>query len=262
MELIDTHAHLYLSDFSNDLKQVVQRARAAGVSRVLLPNIDLDSLEAMHLSCREFPDFFFPMMGFHPCSFSPEIKEVPAEIIRLLASGIYVGVGEIGLDAYWDQSMLETQKRGFIHQMTLANEYSLPVSIHCRDAFEVFEHCLEHLVSNEGFARGSFKGVLHCFTGTPEQGSRAIEAGFYLGVGGVLTYKKSGLSECLKHLPIERMVLETDAPYLTPVPFRGKRNESAYLRHIAEALAQAKEMSLFDVARITTQNAEAVFFNS
>jgi TatD DNase family protein len=261
MELIDTHAHLYLPEFFSDLKQVVQRARAAGVFRVLLPNIDTASIAQMHEACSLYPDFFSPMMGFHPCSFSVSEPRVPEEIRQKVNAAEYFGVGEIGLDAYWDQSTLEFQQQGFIEQMIQARDCSLPVSIHCRDAFDIFEKCLHILVSEHGFGPQNFHGVLHCFTGTAEQGRRALDAGFYLGVGGVITYKKSGLAETLAQLPVERMVLETDAPYLPPVPFRGKRNEPAYLRYVAEALAAVKNMTLADVAEVTTRNAMAVFFD-
>lgn len=262
MELIDTHAHLYLPEFSSDLKQVVQRARAAGVTKVLLPNIDVESVESLHAACAEFPDFFFPMMGFHPCSFSENTPEIPSEITNSLMQLNYCAVGEIGLDNYWDKSTIPLQEKGFIEQMLLARQYQIPVSIHCRDAFDLLERCLGVLMDEYGFKKGGFKGVLHCFTGTVDQGMKAIEAGFFLGIGGVVTYKKSGLAETLKNLPIEHIVLETDAPYLSPVPFRGKRNESAYIRHIAEAVSDAKGLSLFDVANITTENAMSVFFDS
>jgi TatD DNase family protein len=202
------------------------------------------------------------MMGFHPCSFSDAVPSLPDGICQKMMAGDFFGVGEIGLDAYWDPSTMPYQMTGFITQMILARELNLPVSIHCREAFSSLDEAMDILVQEHGFAPDGFKGVLHCFTGTAEQGERAIKAGFFLGVGGVITYKKSGLAETLACLPLERMVLETDSPYLSPVPFRGKRNEPAYLRHIAETLAEVKKTTLFAVAEVTTRNALKVFFES
>jgi len=262
VELIDTHAHLYLSEFETDLKQVVQKARACGVSRVMLPNIDLNSVNPMFDLCERFPDFFFPMMGFHPCSFSSDYTEVPPEIMEGIQTQTCFGVGEIGLDTYWDKSTLDFQMNGFIKQMIKARDNNLPVSIHCRDAFDLFEKCLDTLTEKHGFVFGEFKGVLHCFTGTVEQGTKAIKAGFFLGIGGVLTYRNSGLAKTIEELPLERMVLETDSPYLSPVPNRGKRNEPAFIRHIAEALASVKNVPLAQVANVTSSNAYSVFFDN
>lgn len=253
MNLIDTHTHLFSSQFDEDRNAVVQKAIDNGVSKMLLPNISSETIEAMHQLCQDFPEHCYPMMGLHPCDVKDDyLKEL--EIVKAqLDKGKYVAVGEIGIDLYWDKSTLDIQKKAFRQQLIWAKEYDLPVAIHIRESFdEVFEVIEE--VNDE-----KLRGVFHCFTGTKEQGQRAIDMGFMLGIGGVVTFKNSGLDQTLSGLPLAQLILETDSPYLAPTPHRGQRNESAFIPLMAQKLADIYEMDIEEVARITTQNAKTLF---
>tara|TARA_Y100000385_G_scaffold83731_1_gene85852 strand:+ start:10837 stop:11604 length:768 start_codon:yes stop_codon:yes gene_type:complete len=253
MKLIDTHTHLFSSQFDEDRNAVVQKAIDNGVSKMLLPNISSETIEAMHQLCQDFPEHCYPMMGLHPCDVKDDyLKEL--EIVKAhLDKGKYVAVGEIGIDLYWDKSTLDIQKKAFRQQLIWAKEYDLPVAIHIRESFdEVFEVIEE--VNDE-----KLRGVFHCFTGTKEQGQRAIDMGFMLGIGGVVTFKNSGLDQTLSGLPLAQLILETDSPYLAPTPHRGQRNESAFIALMAQKLADIYEMDIEEVARITTQNAKTLF---
>ena len=253
MNLIDTHTHLFSSQFDEDRNAVVQKAIDNGVSKMLLPNISSETIEAMHQLCQDFPKHCYPMMGLHPCDVKDDyLKEL--EIVKAqLDKGKYVAVGEIGIDLYWDKSTLDIQKKAFRQQLIWAKEYDLPVAIHIRESFdEIFEVIEE--VNDE-----KLRGVFHCFTGTKEQGLRAIDMGFMLGIGGVVTFKNSGLDQTLSGLPLAQLILETDSPYLAPAPHRGQRNESAFIPLMAQKLADIYEMDIEEVARITTQNAKTLF---
>jgi TatD DNase family protein len=253
MNLIDTHTHLFSSQFDEDRNAVVQKAIDNGVSKMLLPNISSETIEAMHQLCQDFPKHCYPMMGLHPCDVKNDyLKEL--EIVKAqLDKGKYVAVGEIGIDLYWDKSTLDIQKKAFRQQLIWAKEYDLPVAIHIRESFdEIFEVIEE--VNDE-----KLRGVFHCFTGTKEQGLRAIDMGFMLGIGGVVTFKNSGLDQTLSGLPLAQLILETDSPYLAPTPHRGQRNESAFIPLMAQKLADIYEMDIEEVARITTQNAKTLF---
>lgn len=251
---IDTHAHLYHKQFDGDREEMLMRAVDAGVKKLFLPNIDHESIEGMHALCDAHPDLCFPMMGLHPSHVNADFKKDIAEVERLLGEGRYFAVGEIGIDLYWDKTFLTQQQEAFRQQVRWAKELALPIVIHCRESFnEVFS-----IVEDEN--DGSLRGVFHCFTGTPEQARMVIDlGGFKLGIGGVITFAKSGLAQTMKEVGAEHCVLETDAPYLAPVPFRGKRNESGYVPLVAQALAAATELPLDDIARITTANAEQLF---
>lgn len=259
-QLVDTHAHLYLENFDEDLAAVVQRAETAGVEHILLPNIDSSTTVKLKKTCDSSP-IFKPMMGLHPCSVKPETYQAELEhVISELKSGYlstqgqsYIAVGEIGIDLYWDKSTLGIQVEAFEQQMEWAKELKLPVAIHCRDSFD------EIFASVENVQDGTLRGVLHCFTGNMEQAEKCVELGLHLGLGGVLTFKNSGVDKAIEHIPMEWLLLETDAPYLAPTPHRGKRNESAYTALVAEKLATVKQMSVEDVGRITTQNAQKLF---
>lgn len=254
MLFIDTHTHLFSPSFDEDRTETVQRAIHAGVEVMLLPNIDIESIEPMYDLCVQFPDNCFPMMGLHPGSVG-EHWESDLEIIRKnLFERKNVAVGEIGMDLYWDKTFKDQQAEALRLQLTWAKELRLPVVIHAREAFdEIFEVVDE--LNDE-----SLTGVFHCFTGTVDQAKKIEEyGGFKLGIGGVLTYKKSGLDEVIKEIPMDMLILETDSPYLPPTPHRGKRNESSYLLHIAEKLADVKGMTLKEVAEITTANAKNLF---
>jgi TatD DNase family protein len=253
--LIDTHAHLYSKEFLEDFDQVVERAKSNGLSKILLPNIDQDSIARMHLLSQEHPDFFVPMMGIHPCY----VKESWEEQLALVESHLskpnnYCAIGEIGVDLYWDKTLAEQQKLAFTAQIKLAIKYKLPIVIHARDSFEeIFE-----IIDRENCPE--LRGVFHCFTGTVEQAQRLISYdGFKIGIGGVVTFKNSGLDKVVSQIPLEHLVLETDCPYLPPVPFRGKRNESSYLNLIAEKIAEIHQVSFSQVAAITTANAVEMF---
>jgi len=255
MKFIDTHSHLYSSEFDSDRLLIIKEAIATGVSKILLPNISSKYTQGMLEICNEFPENCFPMMGLHPCDVNKD--NIDNELIHVeqeLAKGKYIAVGEIGLDLYWDKTTLEIQKRAFIHQIEIAKKYKLPIAIHVRDSFTEAIEIIEKL--NDG----NLSGVFHCFTGSVEDAQRVINlGGFYLGIGGVLTFKNSGLDKTIVDIELQNLILETDAPYLAPTPFRGKRNESKYIVNIAEKLAEVHQIDIEDVAKITTLNAKKLF---
>ena len=252
--LIDTHTHLFVPEFDTDRREVVTRAIAEGVEKMFLPNIDIHSIDALNKLAAEFPENCFPMMGLHPCSVK-ENWETDLEIIRTnLFKNKYIAVGEIGVDMYWDKSTIDIQKKAFAMQIEWAKELKLPIVIHVRDAYnETFE-----VVDKLNDA--NLTGIFHCFTGTLEQANHIIDyGGFKLGIGGVLTYKNSGLDKTLMEIDLEHLVLETDSPYLAPVPHRGKRNESAYLISVAQKLAEVKDVHIETIGEITSANARSIF---
>jgi TatD DNase family protein len=251
--LIDTHCHLYSRQFDSEREAAIQRARDNGVGLILLPNIDRESTQPMWDTVRLDPDFFLPMMGVHPCHVKEDFEEELLHVEAELKTGRYIAVGEIGIDLYWEKSTLPQQVEAFETQLRWAKAFGLPVAIHCRDAFD------DVFLSLEKEQDGSLKGVLHCFTGNSEQAQRCVELGMHLGIGGVVTYKNGGLPDALADIPLDRLVLETDAPYLAPVPFRGKRNEPSYVAYVAEKLAEVKGIPLDEMARITTENAKRLF---
>ena len=255
MQFIDTHSHLYSSQFDEDRTQAINDAISAGVSTILLPNISSEYTKGMLEVCGEFPENCFPMMGLHPCDVNED--NIEGELLHVeqeLAKGKYIAVGEIGLDLYWDKTKLEIQKKAFIHQIELAKKYKLPIAIHVRDSFAEAIEIIEKLNDE------SLSGVFHCFTGRVEDAQRVINLGdFYLGIGGVLTFKNSGLDKTIAKIELQNLILETDAPYLAPTPFRGKRNESKYIVNIAEKLSEVHKIDIEDVAKITTLNAKKLF---
>ncbi|NOX87027.1 MAG: TatD family hydrolase [Chlorobi bacterium] len=253
MFFVDSHTHLYLEQFDNDRIQVVERAIAEGVEMMLLPNIDKGSVDNMMALCSEFPDNCFPMMGLHPTSVGDNYEEELATVEDQLEKHPYIAVGEIGIDLYWDKTFKAQQEDAFRRQLKLAKKLSMPVSIHTRDSFdEVY-----NIVKDEH--TGSLKGVFHCFTGTNEQAEKIMEMGFFMGIGGVLTFKNSGLDQVVKDIPPDFLLLETDSPFLTPAPYRGKRNESAYVRLIASKLAEIKNIAIEEIAGKTSANAMKLF---
>lgn len=254
MYFIDTHTHLYSTEFDIDRTEVVENAIKAGVKTLLLPNIDVASIEPMYSLCAEFPQNCFPMMGLHPGYVNENWENDLAQIKQVLFEKKNYAVGEIGMDLYWDKTFIEEQKKAFRIQIEWAKELNLPIVIHAREAFDEIFEIIDEL--NDA----TLTGVFHCFTGTLEQAHKIQSyGGFYLGIGGVLTYKKSELPTVLAEIPLEQLVLETDAPYLPPTPHRGKRNESQFLLHVAEKVAEVKNCSLMEVARITSENAEKLF---
>lgn len=254
MIFIDTHTHLFSPSFNEDRTDAVQRAINAGVDKLLLPNIDVDSISAMYDLCNQFPNNCFPMMGLHPGSVDENWERNLEVIKEHLFTRNNLAVGEIGMDLYWDKTFQDAQAQAFRQQISWAKELKLPIVIHAREAFEEIFDIVDELNDD------NLRGIFHCFTGTLEQAQKIQEyGGFMLGLGGVLTYKKSGLDEVVKDIPIDMIILETDSPYLPPTPHRGKRNESAYLIHIAEKLADIKQMKLTEVADLTTANARQMF---
>lgn len=252
--LIDTHAHLYLPDFADDREEMKARALAAGVGMVVLPNIDEDSIRLVRDLVDSDPDFFKAGMGLHPCSVKKDWKTQLAHIRQELDGGDYIAVGEIGTDRYWDMSLIDEQEEAFREQLRWGRETGLPVIIHSRDSLD------ENITIVKELQDGRLRGIFHCFNGTEEQGREILDMGFLLGMGGVITFKNAGLSPMVEALPLEGMVLETDAPYLTPVPFRGKRNESAYVKYVADRIALIKEIELEKVQEVTSRVASALFF--
>lgn len=251
--MIDTHSHIYHKEFDADLADVILRARNAGVSHVLLPNIDLDSVERMHNVVAAYPDYCLPMMGLHPCDVDTNWKQELDELGDLLHRGGYIAVGEVGLDRHWDLTHYDAQCDALAVQFGWALALELPVSIHSRKATD------EVMKIAEPFMAKGMRAVLHCFGGSAQQAERAIDMGFALGVGGVITYHNSNLAEILSACPPEKLVLETDAPFLSPVPYRGKRNEPAYLREINAKLAAALGMEPDACAAQTSANARRIF---
>lgn len=251
--LIDTHSHIYLEHFDEDWEAVVARSIEAGIERILLPNIDSSSITDMLQLEQKFPENCFAMMGLHPGSVKENWEEELLLVEDWFTKRSFIGVGEIGIDLYWDKTFQEEQKIAFAHQIQLAQKLDLPFVIHSRNSFpEVFQ------VLKENY-QGKYKGIFHAFSGNEEQGRKAIEMGFKLGIGGVVTYKNAGLDKTVEKLGIDHLVLETDSPYLTPVPHRGKRNESAFVAIIAAYVAEILSLSLQKVATITTENAKNVF---
>lgn len=255
MEWIDTHTHLYLKDFENDITEVIQRAKNTGVNYFLLPHIDSETTDLFFKLVKNFPSECLPMMGLHPCSVKSDYEIELKKCKDLLNddSQKMHGVGEIGLDYYWDKNFIAEQKLALRMQLNWAKEMKLPFSLHSRDAIDdAIQICGEE-------QDGSLQGVFHCFSGNTEQAKKIIDNGFLLGIGGVATFKNSGLEPVLKSSSLEHIVLETDSPYLAPVPYRGKRNESSYITLVGEKIASIKEIIIEEVAEKTTKNAKRIF---
>ncbi|MBC7390735.1 MAG: TatD family hydrolase [Opitutaceae bacterium] len=253
MVLIDTHVHLYADEFHADLDSVISKAKENGVVKMLMPNVDIHSINVMNEVALTYPGVCFPMIGLHPCyvkeDFQTQLEDIKAE----LDSNKYIGVGEIGLDLYWDKTFYEEQKISFETQLKWAIEKNLPVSIHSRSATREALEIIKHLSNKK------LKGVFHCFSGTLEEANEIMDQGLYLGIGGVVTFKNGGLDKILPEIPLKNIVLETDAPYLAPIPFRGKRNESSYLTFVAKKVAEIYNVPTEEVSKITSQNANSLF---
>ena len=253
--MIDTHTHLFVEEFAEDLPMVIQRAKEIGVEKVFMPNIDDESLEDMLRVCTRYSGFCYPMLGYHPTSVdASSFEKVMRMKERLVPGHPFIAIGEVGLDLYWDKTYLREQQLVLDEQIRWALEWNLPLVIHCREAFaELFDVLKTY--KNTGL-----KGVFHSFTGTQAEAQEALEYdNFMLGINGVVTFKKSSLPEVLKQVPLNRLVLETDSPYLAPTPFRGKRNESSFVVKVADKLAEIYEVSASEICSITTENALKVF---
>ena len=252
--MIDTHSHIYSEEFDADGDEVIQRAKEAGVTKIVLPNVDAQSLPRMLELEAQYPDYCYAAVGLHPESLK-ENYQIELDIIREeLERRKYLAVGEIGIDLYWDKTYQTEQIRAFQTQVEWAIEFNLPVIIHVRNSHN------ETIQALKPYSGKGLKGIFHCFGGTPEEAAEIFSLGdFKLGIGGVVTFKNSGLAATLMHIPLEKLVLETDSPYLTPVPFRGKRNESSYLRYVAARLSEIYAVPQDEVNRITTESANSVF---
>ena len=253
MQIIDTHTHLYLEAFDVDQNEVIKRAIDAGVSHFFIPAIDSNYTERMYALEKSYPNLVSLMAGLHPCYVKDNVEEELEKVFEQLNTRSFCAIGEIGIDLHWDKTYLKEQQKAFSRQIELAKEYELPIVIHCRDAFdEVFE-VLDQQKSPELY------GIFHCFTGDLIQAKRAIDLNFKLGIGGVITYKNGKIDKFLNELPLKSIVLETDSPYLSPKPYRGKRNESSHLTLILNKVAECYKIPVNEVAAITTQNAVDTF---
>ena len=249
----DTHTHLYSDEFDNDRSQVVQKAINNGVSRFFIPAIDSTCTQKMYELEAQFPDNIFLMIGLHPCYVKENYLEELQHVENELSKRKFFAIGEIGIDLYWDKTTIDIQKIAFRNQIQLAKKYKLPINIHCREAFDEIFEILETEKADDLF------GIFHCFSGTYEQALRAISYNMKLGIGGVVTFKNGKIDQFLEKIDIINIVLETDSPYLAPVPFRGKRNESNYVINIASKLSEIYNLSISEIAKITTANSKAIY---
>jgi len=252
--MIDTHTHLYSEQFDEDRDEVILNAINNGVDKLFLPNIDLDSIDGMHALAKKYPNNCFPMMGLHPCSVGTDYKVVLNEMKTHLENKKYIAIGEIGMDLYWNKTLKNEQADALKIQIEWAKQMKLPIVIHVRDAFDELFEVIDELNNDD------LTGVFHCFTGNINQANKVLNyGGFKLGLGGVLTFKNSGLDKVIDQIDMQHLVLETDSPYLAPTPNRGKRNESVYVNLVAEKLATIKQLEIDEIDSITTQNALDVF---
>ena len=253
MILIDTHTHLYLKEFDADRQTVIKTAIEKGIKYFFMPNIDSSSISEMMRICRDFPNNCFPMMGLHPTSVKENFQEELNQIEQWLNKEKFYAIGEIGIDLYWDNTFLKEQEIVFKQQLDWAVQYKLPVVIHMRKSFDEIFKIIKDYKNTE------LRGIFHCFGGNDVQAKQLIELGYKLGIGGVITYKNSGIVKVVSEIDLSHIVLETDAPFLTPAPFREKRNESSYIYYIAEKIAEIKNITIEEVAEITTANALNIF---
>ena len=253
MRFIDTHAHLYSTPIKENIEGIMKNAMDNGIDTIIMPAIDSTTLEAMLEVEASYPQNTMAMMGLHPCSVKENVKEELAIIEAQLQKRKFIAIGEIGLDYYWDKTFTTEQMHAFEIQMQWALDYKLPIAIHTRNAMG------ETIEAVKPFAKKGLRGIFHCFSGSKESAEQIISMDFHLGLGGVLTYKNAGVAEAIKDIPMEWLVLETDAPYLSPVPYRGKTNEPSYMIQVAMKLAEIKNLPLHEIASITTNNAEKLF---
>lgn len=253
MQLIETHAHIYSDKFKDDIDEIIERSRKHGIEKIYMPNIDSESIDAMLELEYRYPGYCIPMMGLHPCSVGKDFEKELYVVEDWLNKRDFVAVGEMGTDLYWDKTYFEQQKEAFVIQSKWAIEKDRPIVIHCRESIRETIDLVSELKTE------NFRGIFHCFSGSVEEAHQIIELGFLLGIGGVATFKNGGLEPVLESIPLDHLVLETDSPYLAPVPNRGKRNEPAYLDLVADKIAAVKNMSKDEVANATTENANHIF---
>lgn len=253
MQLIDTHSHIFLPEFDSDREEVIFNAKENGVEKILLPNVDDSTTERLMELVSKYPDYCLPMMGLHPTSVKENYKEELEKVENWLVKRKFYAIGEIGIDLYWDKSFEKEQEKAFRYQIELAKKHNLPIVIHARESFDEIFLIMNDVIDEK------LNGVFHAFTGNDEQAKQIISWGFKIGIGGIVTFKNSGLDKVVNNIDINHIVLETDSPYLAPVPKRGKRNESAYILYIAQKIAEIKNMTIEEVAKITTDNAKQLF---
>lgn len=253
MYFIDTHTHLYLEEFAHDRQQVVNSALTANVQKMMLPNIDSSSIDGMLDLANQYPDNCLPMIGLHPTSVKDDYLNELSIVEKWINERKFYAIGECGIDLYWDKEHAVQQEFVFRHHIDLARTYNLPLVVHIRDSFNEVIQILKDVNKSD------IRGIFHCFSGSVEQAQQAIKYGFSLGLGGVITFKNNKMQETLKHVDMQHLVLETDAPFLAPVPYRGKRNEPSYIPNIAQMVANIKGLTLDQVAEATTNNAEKLF---
>lgn len=253
MIFIDSHTHIYLENFDADRDKVIENAIANNTRLMFMPAIDKSTFHRMHETSQQYPEYCLPMIGVHPTSVKQDYKKEISFVEAQLEIEHYWAIGEIGIDLYWDKTFAEEQEIAFRHQLKLAKQYNLAVAIHTRNSFDA----VYKIVSQE--QDGNLRGVFHCFVGNNEEAQKIIDLDFYMGIGGVVTFKNSGLDKTVKNIPLKRILLETDSPYLTPTPFRGKRNESAYIKIIAEKIAEIKNTDIEQIAETTTANCGNLF---
>lgn len=255
MILTDTHTHLFLKEFEDDREEVISHAKSEGVKYMLLPNVDSSTIDALHNTCEKFSDCCFPFIGLHPTSVKEDYKKELDIVVSSLSdkSIKHYAIGEIGIDMYWDKTFLEEQKDAMRFQIELAKKHDLPIVIHSRISVDIIIDILKEM------KHSNLRGVFHCYPGNKEQAEIIKKLGFKIGIGGIVTFKNAGLDKLVENIDLEDIVLETDSPYLTPTPFRGKRNESSYLKYIAQKVAELKKCSIEEVAEKTTNNAIELF---
>jgi TatD DNase family protein len=253
MQIIETHAHIYSTKFDDDRDNIISRARDVGISQIIMPNIDHGSIEGMLKLETQYPKLCLPTMGLHPCSVDKDFEKELQTVKAWLDKRKFTAIGEIGTDLYWDKTKYDYQVEAFNQQVNWAKKYRLPIIIHCRESIDQTIELVERLADE------NLTGVFHCFTGDENHAQRIIDLGFYLGIGGVVTFNNGGLAEIMHKIPMERIILETDSPYLAPKPYRGKRNEPAYVIEVAKKIAELKQHTIEDVAQITTLNAQKLF---
>lgn len=253
MILIDSHAHIYTKEFKEDIHDVIERSREAGVERIYMPNIDHESIEDMMELAEKYSRYCIPMMGLHPCSVGKDFEKQLYEVEELVAKEKFCAIGEMGTDLYWDKTFFEQQKEAFKIQSELALKHDLPIVIHCRESID------ETIELVKPFADRGLKGVFHCFTGSVEQAELIIGMNFKLGLGGVTTFKNGGMEPVIKKVSLEHIILETDSPYLAPTPNRGKRNEPVYVKLVAKKIAEVLDKEVEEIGEITSRNSKNLF---
>ncbi len=253
MKLVETHAHIYLKEFANDLSEMIDRAKEAGIERIYMPNVDHATIDDMLEVAHKYPGYCIPMMGLHPCSVTNHFEKDLYEVEDYLKKGGFAAVGEIGTDLYWDKTFWPEQQEAFKIQAGFANQFDLPLIIHCRETIDETIELVKSTKANNG--------IFHCFTGNVEQAKQIIKQEFSIGLGGVATFKNGGLEPVIKEVDLKNMVLETDSPYLAPVPYRGKRNEPSYIKLVAEKMATVRGIETEKIGEVTSENAYKIFKN-